>query len=77
MVYKDAYHEICKTGIDTVFGDRKEQGIWIFTPSELMSVLYEEWMCINGPVINSIVMCLKQAPFPCISGKLYFMFAFF
>lgn len=49
----------------------------MFFWSELMSVIFEEGTCSNGPVSNSIVMSSKQVPFLCISGKLHFMFASF
>lgn len=53
----------------------KENGFFFF-PSELMSVLYEEWMCMNGPVINSIVMSSKQGTISLHSWEAIFYVCF-
>lgn len=45
------------------FSEGKEQGI-LFFPCELMSFIYEEWMCINSSVSNSVPGVFKQTPFP-------------
>lgn len=44
------------------FSEGKEQGF--FFPYELMSFIYEEWMCINSSVSNSVPGVFKQTPFP-------------